>query len=133
MSFQNVNWLSVVVATIATFAIGSIWYSPVLFSKAWQAELKIDMKNVKKPSIPLIFGTTFVLQFIAALVLDLFIGPFGTWKSGLHVGLLVSIGWIATTFGINYLYSQKSFRLFLIDAGCYVVYFIIMGIILGAW
>jgi hypothetical protein len=132
-AFQNINWLSVVVATLAAFAIGSIWYSPVLFSKAWMKELKLTRDDLKRANIPLIFGGTFVLQFIAALVLDMFIGLSSTWIQGLVSGVIVGLGWISTTLGINYLYGGKSLKLYLIDAGHYLFVFLVMGIILGAW
>ncbi|HDJ34238.1 MAG TPA: DUF1761 domain-containing protein [Bacteroidetes bacterium] len=41
--------------------------------------------------------------------------------------------WVVTSFGINYLFTRRSFVLFLIDAGYYVLLFPVMGIIPGAW
>ena len=132
-AFLQINWLSVIVSALAAFAVGSLWYSPVLFSKAWQKLTKLTDEEIKNANMPLIFGTTFILNIIGAFVLDMFIGRDATLVSGLMAGLFVSIAWIATSFGINYLYTRKSFRLFLIDAGYYVVFYAIMGIILGAW
>ena len=83
--------------------------------------------------MPLIFGTSFVMEFIAALGLDLFIGPHGTLMWGIVKGALAGIAWVATSIGTNYLYSQKSLKLYAIDAGYFIVYFIAMGAILGAW
>ena len=37
------------------------------------------------------------------------------------------------SIGTNYLFARKSFRLFLIDSGYFVVFFVVMGAILGAW
>jgi len=133
LSFSNINWLSVLVASLSAFAIGSLWYSPVLFSKAWQKEIKLTKDDIAGANMPLIFGTSFVLEFIAAIVLDLFIGPNGSLISGLKIAALVSIGFITTSIGTNYLYGQKSLKLFLIDAGYFVVFFLVMGMILGAW
>lgn len=88
---------------------------------------------MKKANMPLIFGTTFILNVIGAFVLDMFIGKDATLMTGLMAGLLVSLAWVATSLGINYLFARKSFTLYLIDAGYYVTFFAIMGIILGAW
>src|SRR5689334_347763 len=30
-----INWLAVIVAAVAAFGVGAIWYSPMLFTKAW--------------------------------------------------------------------------------------------------
>ncbi|MBN2612808.1 MAG: DUF1761 domain-containing protein [Bacteroidales bacterium] len=132
-AFGNINWLSVVVASVAAFVVGSIWYSPLLFSNHWQKENKLTEDDLKSANVPLIFSLAFVLIFIATLVLELFIGKDATLVTGITASALVGIAWIATAFGINYLYARKSFRLFLIDAGYFVVFFIIMGTILGAW
>ena len=129
----HVNWLSVLVAAVTAFAIGSLWYSPVLFSKIWQKEINLTNDDLKGANMPLIFGTSFVLEFIAAVVLDMFIGPEGTLASGITMGILVSLGWVATSIGTNYLFGRKSFKLFAIDAGYFVVFFTAMGAILGAW
>lgn len=132
-AFSNINWLSVIVASLAAFAIGSVWYSPVMFSKTWQKESNLTDYDLKNASMPVIFGAAFVLMFISAVILDMFIGKDGTAFSGLVAGLLVGIGWIATALGVNYLFGRKSITLFLIDAGYFVVFFAAMGVILGAW
>src|SRR2546428_3924509 len=35
MPTANVNVLAVIVAAVATFILGAVWYSPVLFAKQW--------------------------------------------------------------------------------------------------
>ncbi len=132
-ALSNINWLSVIVATIAAFILGSLWYSPVLFGKVWQKELGLSDEKIKNANIAVIFGTSFVLEFIAALVLEMFLGPDANLITGIIAGALVGIAWIATAIGTNYLFSRKSFRLFLIDSGYFIVFFIVMGGILGAW
>jgi hypothetical protein len=132
-ALSEINWMSVIVAAILAFAIGGLWYSPLLFSKIWQKELKLKEEDLKKANMALIFGTTFILNLIGAAVLDLFIRTESTLISGVFSGLLVSVAWISTSLGINYLFSQKSLKLFLIDAGYFVTFFIVMGAVLGAW
>lgn len=132
-AIAEINWISVIIATVAAFAIGGLWYSPVLFGKAWQAELKLTTDDLRKTNMPLIFGLSFVLNFISAVVLEMFIGKDATLVFGLIAGLLVGIAWIATSLGVNYLFARKSLRLFLIDAFYFIVYFAVMGVILGAW
>lgn len=132
-AFAGINWLSVIVAALAAFAVGGLWYSPVLFSNAWVKELKINEEELKKANMPLIFGTTFALNIISALVLDMFIGQNASLLSGLGYGLIVAVAWVSTSLGINYLFARKTLKLFLIDAGYFLVFFPIMGAILGVW
>jgi hypothetical protein len=132
-AFNNINWLSVLVASVSAFAIGSLWYSSFLVGKVWQKELKLSDDDIKNTNMPMIFGLAFLMEFIAAMVLDMFIGREATLWSGLAAGALVSIAWVATSIGTNYLFARRSFRLFLIDSGYFVIFFVVIGAILGAW
>ena len=38
----EVNWIAIVAAAILSFLLGGLWYSPVLFGKAWQREVGAD-------------------------------------------------------------------------------------------
>jgi len=128
---HEINWLSVIVVTILSFAIGSFWHSPILFGRVWMEEVKYDMD--KKVSFLLIFGLTAFLHFIAIAGMDAVIGRDAGMLSGLFIGLFISLIWVATAIGATYLFAARSFRLFLIDAGFYIVLFSISGLILGAW
>lgn len=132
-TLTSINWLSALTASLASFAIGSLWYSPLLFNKVWSKEVGLDEEKMKSANMPIIFGLTFVLQFVAAIALDWVIGPTATISKGLGVGVFVALAWIATAFATQYLFTQKSLRLFLIDAGYYFVLYGVMGVILGAW
>jgi hypothetical protein len=132
-AFSEISWVSVLVATVVSFALGSAWYSPVLFGKIWQKELGLSNENISSSSMAKIFGTAFLLSFIGAAFLDIYIGKDSTAWSGMRAGLLVSVVWISTALGVNYLFARKSLKLFLIDAGYFVVFFVVMGAILGAW
>jgi hypothetical protein len=132
-AFSEISWVSVLVATVVSFALGSAWYSPVLFGKIWQKELGLSNEDISSSSMAKIFGTAFLLSFIGAAFLDIYIGKDSTAWSGMRAGLLVSVVWISTALGVNYLFARKSLKLFLIDAGYFVVFFVVMGAILGAW
>ena len=43
--FSNINWLAVLVATIAYFMLGAVWYSKALFGAKWASPVGIDMNN----------------------------------------------------------------------------------------
>jgi hypothetical protein len=47
--------------------------------------------------------------------------------------VIICLGFVATTFGVNFLFSRKSMKLYLIDVGFMVVCFFVMGLIIGAW
>jgi hypothetical protein len=132
-SLTDINWIAVGVASVSAFALGGLWYSKALFADTWLQEVGLTEEAINNAHLPMTFGGTFVLQFVAATALAALLGADSNWLSGLQTGLLVGIAWIATAYGITYLFEQRSLRLFFINAGYYVVLFAIMGAIIGAW
>lgn len=132
-AFAAVNWLAVLCASVAAFVIGWVWYSKRFFGSTWLIEVGLTEESLRQAKMPLIFGGTFVLQFVAATALAMFLGTGSDWLIGLQAGLLIGLGWIATAYGITYLFEQRSLRIFLINTGYFLVLFATMGLILGAW
>jgi hypothetical protein len=137
MEISNINFLALAVAAIASFALGSVWYSPVLFGKAWQTAVGLTMENLEKANMALIFGSSFILillmNFGLAVILQGHAGRDVTYLSGALYGFLIGLFFVATSIGINVLYQRKSFTLWAIDAGYQVCYLAVAGAILGAW
>ena len=44
---------------------------------------------------------------------------------------MAGIGFVAASFGINYQFAQRSFKLWLIDGGYHAIQFVLCGLILG--
>jgi len=116
------NWLAIGLGTVAFFAVGALWYT-VLFGKAWQAAVGLADEQLKAgANMPLIFGTCFALEFVVVLTLGhlfAFLHPSDHAKMMMATGFGLAI--MAPAVGINYLYQRKSLKLFLIDAGHFVV------------
>ena len=137
MDFSNINFLAVLVGGLLAFAFGALWYSPVLFSKAWQKEVGMTEDDLKGANMVQIFGTSLVLMLIMSLGLSFTLrghemGDIDL-KTGMLHGLYIGLMFVATSVGINILYQRKSFKLFLIDAGYQVIMLVIMGAVIGAW
>ena len=133
MEFPDINYFAVLVSALSFFVLGTIWYSPVLFAKAWMKELGFTKEGMSGGNMFKIFGLSFLLMFIMAFNLAAFIGNGMGWQFGLTAGALTGIGWVALAIGINYLFERKSFRIWLINAGYMAVGFSAMGAIIGAW
>lgn len=132
-SFVAINWAAVIAATLTAFALGGLWYSKALFGDSWLQEVGLTEEAVNNGSMLKTFGGTFFLQFVATTSLAVILGAESSWREGLQTGLLVGIGWVATAYGITYLFEQRPLRLFFINAGYYVVLFAVAGTIIGAW
>ncbi len=122
-----VNWLAVVLAAVAFFATGAVWYS-VLFGKVWQKEAGMTEEKMAGSNMPMIFGVCFLLELVIAAMLGHAIAR----SSGQpHIIMMMAIGFgaflMTPAIGINYLYLRKTMKHFLIDAGHFIVGMAAMG------
>jgi hypothetical protein len=127
------NVFAVLVAALATFVLGGLWYSPVLFGKAWQQESGVTDEQMRTSNKAMVFSVAFLLSLVATVVFALFLGPRPPVSLGLGAGFSAGLCWVAASFGINYLFEQRSFKLWLINAGYHTLQFTIIGLILALW
>lgn len=134
MDMSTINWWAVLVAALSCFALGSIWYAPPVFGTAWIKESGVDMEKSKNANMVKLFGLAFLTGLVASANLAMFLNdPKIGLQEGAMYGFFTGFGWVGMFLGMNYLYEQKSFKLWLINAGYSTVALTIMGIILGAW
>jgi hypothetical protein len=130
---EGLNWLAVIVAAVATFVIGGLWYSPVLFASRWAKLNQLSQDDLNKGNPRVIFGASFAFALVAAVSLAMFLGPSADPGFGTLAGFLVGATWVATSFGTTFLFERRPLGLLAIDAGYHVVTFTLMGLILGVW
>lgn len=134
-ALSNLNWLHVLVAALAYFVLGAIWYS-FLFQKQWTRYQKIDLSNPQgKKGAGMIMLLSFIWTFIivAALAILVFkIQMEGGVMSGIKLGLTTGL-FSALTISMTYLYLKKPFGLHLIDGLYHVLGQMIAAIILIVW
>lgn len=129
----EINVWAVLVAALSSFLLGGAWYSPLLFGKAWQREVGLSDEALAQANMARIFGLSFVLSLVAAFVFALFLGPRPPLPLGLGAGASAGSCWVASSFGINYLFSRRSLKLFAIDGGYHTLQFTLIGVILALW
>lgn len=129
----DINIISVIAAAFAGFVVGGLWYGP-LFGKIWQAETGVTEEKAKAGNLPLVFGSVFLLNLFAAFILGHVLATYGNPAVGTSMMISggVGLGFVATAIGVNYLFSQKSLRLFIIDASYWTLIYTVMGAIFGA-
>ena len=137
MAYPYINVWAVLVSAVAFWALGALWYSPVLFSKRWQKEVGIKDEDIKGTNMVMVFGLSFIVMLLMVWALNFVINIHKaeevTLMRGLYYGLFTGFFFGMLTIGINYLYQRRSFVLWLID-GFYVILGLgIAGMILGAW
>ena len=134
----QVNWLAVIVAAIAMFGLGAVWYSPVLFVKQWAKAAGINRDAMRERSV----GRSFVWIMLGAFVLTLIMaanlafflaGPSTTLGFAAGAAIAAGLGWATLSFWIISLFEQRPFAYVLINGGYLTVGFALMGLILGLW
>lgn len=130
---DGVNLLAVAAAAVATFVIGGIWYSPVLFHNAWMSTNRFTDRDLEGGAAR-IFGVAFILAIVMAVNLAMFLaGPETTASWGAAAGALTGAGWVLPALATIALFERRSWRYIAINGGYWVVAFTVMGVILGAW
>lgn len=137
MNLHDLNYLAIAAAGAAKFALGGLWYSPLLFVKPWLAELKWspeEMEENRKHGRSQL-AITFLVGFVQVFALAVVLKAIKSDCVGCAVGtaMMLSVAFAAVPTGINYLFERRSLRFFLVNAGYDLVGMTIAGLIIGAW
>jgi hypothetical protein len=128
----EVNWLAVALCAVSSLMLGGIWYSPMLFAKAWQKGAGLSDDELKSGNMAKIFGLTFVLSFIAAAVFAMFLGPKFGLGPATAAGFSAGLCWVAASYGITYLFEHRPLKLWLVNGGYHTLQFTLFGAIIGS-
>ena len=128
---ESMNIWAVLVAAVAAFVLGGIWYAPPVFGSAWQRETGLTDQQLKERNVGAVFGISFLLSLLAAAVFAMFLGPKPGLGFALGAGVAAGLCWVAASFGINYLFEKKSLKLFAINGGYHTAQFALYGLVLG--
>jgi RsiW-degrading membrane proteinase PrsW (M82 family) len=133
MSLEGMNWLAVIVSGIVYFALGALWYSPILFAKPftrYRGEIKPeDQGNAQD------YLLTLIADLVAAFVLALFVKAVnaGSLMDGIRVGLVAGAGFAAAASIVYTIFSGPHKMLWVIYSGYLLVAYSAMGAILALW
>ena len=132
IEFAGLNWWAILVATGIAFALGGLWYGPLL-GKAWLQALGKAPEDIKPSPTPFIISAVAALVtcvVVAALMRGLAIT--GWWQGGVF-GLVTGIAFIAASMASDHAFCGFGWKLWAIQSGYRVAYAALMGAIIGAW
>ena len=134
MVFAGLNFLAIVIAALAAFAWGAIYYMSL--SKQWLAAVGITREQMQTGRSPAPFIISLVALLIMAWVLAGTVGHLGpgqvTLKNGIISGLFLWLGFIATTVFVNNAYPGRKYSLSVIDSIHWLGVVVIQGAVIGA-
>ena len=137
----SINYLSVLIAAIASMLVGFLWYGP-LFGKQWvrlSGLIRSDLNTAKTKGMTKAYVLTLIGSLIMAYALDhsLIFASAYLQSSGVSAGVMAGFwtwfGFVApVTLGIV-LWEGKSWKLWLINNSYHLVSLLAMGVILSLW
>jgi Protein of unknown function (DUF1761) len=128
----RINYLALALAVVAAFIASSLWYSPLVFGKAFLAlsgvaptagpdPVRIACELVRTFALAYVIGRLFVLVRIP------------DWKSALSLGLLLWVGFPVVLLTGSMLWQDVPWRLAAIHSGDWLVKMLLIALILGMW
>jgi uncharacterized membrane protein len=133
MTFAGLNYLAILLAALAAFGWGAIYY--MTLSKQWLAAVGMTKEQMQSRS-----AAPFVISFIALVVMSWvlagMLGHLGpgqvTVKNGIISGLFLWLGFIVTTVFVNNAYPGRKYSLSVIDSIHWLGVVVIEGAVIGA-
>lgn len=131
---MRTNYPAVVVAAIAYWVLGAVWYG-VLFTKPWMALEHITFEQAQSVSHVVPFVVSFLLELLIAYSL----AQLCIWRNantvgrGASAGVLVWIGFVGPIVFMTYMFEMRPRLLFAINGFYPLAGLVLMGAILGAW
>jgi hypothetical protein len=133
----HVNYLAVLVAAIAVFVLGWLWYSPLLFYKPWMRARGVDpavaMAGAKMPAGKL------VIELVRCILLAYIIARFAallgisSWMGAVHFGVMLWIGFPVILLTGSVLWDNVPVKVAAIHAGDWLVKLLVIPIIVSVW
>ena len=130
---MRTNYAAVVVAAIAYWLLGGLWYG-VLFNKTWMALEHVTAEQAQSsPVIP------YIVSFLLEILIAYSLAQLCIWRNantigrGASVGVLVWIGFVGPIALMTYMFEMRPKALFAINEFYPLAGLVLMGSILGAW
>ncbi len=127
-----INPWAVVACVVVRFVVGGLWYSPLLFLRAWQGQTGVS-DEAMKPRMAAALGSDLIGAVLMSIVLAfaVHLSAVSGAAAGASVGVAAWIGFVAVTSVGRVTYEGAQWRLFLINGAYNLVTLVIMGATLG--
>ncbi len=126
----DVNWLAVIAATIAGFAVGAAWY--MTLGNQWTAAIGKTRDQLDASPIPYVIGV--LVELVTAIVLAVMIRSiFGEVNvaNGLLTGAVAWLGFVIAPMILNHRYQNMPWSLTVIDGAHMLAVLLVQGLVIG--
>ena len=134
---SNLNYVAILVATVMSFLIGWLWYSPLLFGKPWMEAMGLTQEKIKQQQAEGGMGKMMAIGFCLAFLTAFYLAHFAV--PGMEVGTTIKwalfswLGLVVTTNASDYLWGKRSMKLFMINMAHHAVVITAVSVLLTLW
>ena len=133
----EINYWAVIVATISTMVVGSIWYTPKVFGDRCMKLAKVTPGSASNAVLPIVI--TVIVSFVSAWVLagattiahHFYEGSY--LVAALVTGVLLWAGFTAARFITHDAFEGRPSALTIMNIAHELVTVVVMALIIGVW
>ena len=132
----EINWLAIILATVSTMVVGSIWYTPKVFGNKWMQLAKIkptgkasDAAGAMAVTVLVSFITAYVLAHVTFLAHHFFQNSF--LQDALSTAFYDSPTTETSPLTLHDAFEMRPKALTFLNVAHEFVTFLVMGLIIG--
>jgi hypothetical protein len=134
----QVNWLALIIGALVYFALGAVWFTPVLFARPWQRAIGWDESRATPEMNPMSYALPAVLYVIVAIATAMLAVATGSNSigEGLLLGLVIGIGYAVTLTGVEAVFDPNKpqpWVWFAITGAYHLIGFVIVAVLVSIW
>ena len=132
----EINIWAVLVATLSTMVVGSVWYTPKVFGNYWMRVAKVSPSGKAKDAVKPIL-TTLAVSFVSALVLAGSVAIAQEFYGGSFLGnslitaVILWAGFTAARFITHDAFEGRPAGLTALNCAHELVTYLVMGLVIG--
>jgi len=133
LSFAGVSWLGVLLAFLASFVFGWLWYSQLAFFPVWSRLGNLDEEKLKNANMGAVFGQMLVGNVLGVIGIAFLMAAVGASGpvAGLVLGGIVGLAFRAGAHLVHNGFAQRAGGITLIDSAHDTIALMLAGLVLG--
>jgi len=133
----EINYWAVLVATVGTMIVGSVWYAPPVFGRRWARLAKVEITQENASWLPLVVGalmgfvTSWVLAGAVSIAWHFYDGSY--FVSAVVTAIALWAGLTAARFITHDGFESRPSSLTVLNIAHELVTFLVIAVIIGVW
>jgi hypothetical protein len=126
----EIEFSTIIIAALASFVVGMLWYSPLLFLKPWKRHMKIgasDEKKFKEKGMKSVMIIGFLSDILMAYGFSLLLAL--AIASPFYVAFVTWLGFVLVVMISSTIYENKPWPLLIINSGYRLVSMMAMAVV----